>query len=102
MAKKAKNALEETGRKFCENTSLHGFSLWILPGMQKCFNEESSKLTFISFLENKVAERLFWVATVLLGFTCASTMLSEAIVEWMNSPTRKRFSILHIINAMIC
>ena len=42
-------------------------------------------------LENKVGERFFWVSMVLIGFTCVSVMLTEAVIDWINFPTRKNY-----------
>ncbi len=32
-------------------------------------------------------ERLFWIAVVLTGFSCASVILHDAVVNWIEHPS---------------
>ena len=53
--------------------------------------EGNCTFTSILLLENKAAEKLFWVVMVFLGFIFVSVMLTEAVIDWINFPTRKEY-----------
>ena len=51
---------------YCESTSIHGFSYWV--------SAES------------IVEKLFWILTVVIGFSCASVIISHAVQGWLDKP----------------
>ena len=53
-------------KNYCESTSIHGFSYWVSA-------------------EN-VFEKLFWILTVVIGFSCASVIISNAVQGWVDQP----------------
>ena len=63
--------LKRTLVDYCENTSVHGFSY--LPGPYPS--------------AGNWCERVFWLAIIVTGFTCASVIINKAFVEWDDNPT---------------
>ena len=55
-------------KAYCENTTAHGFQYWISA--------------------RSVAEKLLWVAIVLIGFATALISVSAAITQWIRFPTQ--------------
>ena len=53
-------------KNYCESTSIHGFSYWVSA--------------------DNVFEKLFWVLTVVIGFSCASAIISHAVQGWVDQP----------------
>ena len=63
---KKSNVIFANAKRYCEATTIHGFSYWVSA-------------------EN-IAEKLFWIITVVIGFTCASLIISSAIQGWLDEP----------------
>ena len=62
-------------KAYCEATTVHGFAYWVNAP--------------------RFVERIFWVAVVVTGFTCASLIISAAVRDWQENPgvtTIKTFS----------
>ena len=51
-------------------------------------------ITLDIFLEANKFERLLWVLLTLMGFALASLMLKDAIIEWMDFPTRNIVNLI--------
>jgi hypothetical protein len=60
------NLLKRQAKAFCESTSIHGFIYWVNAP--------------------RLIEKLFWVAVVLTGFTCASLIIGAAFDDWQKNP----------------
>ena len=58
--------IQRNAAAYCETTTIHGFVYWIEA-------------------EN-ILERLFWVATVCLGFLFGSLIVTSAFQEWREKP----------------
>jgi hypothetical protein len=53
-------------KEYCETTTVHGFQYWVsAPGH---------------------LEKLFWVIVVITGFSCAGSIISIAVQDWMENP----------------
>ena len=75
------NVIIANAVSYCEATTIHGFSYWVSA-------------------EN-IVEKLFWVLTVVIGFTCSSLIVSSAIQGWLDEPgvtVIKTFSKVVFIN----
>jgi hypothetical protein len=59
--------LQAQAKAYCETTSIHGFSYWVSAP--------------------RLIEKLFWVAVVLTGFTCASFIINHAVDDWQHNPS---------------
>jgi hypothetical protein len=60
------NLLKQQAKAYCETTSIHGFTYWVNAP--------------------RFVEKLFWVAVVLTGFTCASLIIKAAFADWQKNP----------------
>ena len=83
MSKKS-NVIVDNAVSYCNATTIHGFSYWVSA-------------------ERKV-EKLFWVFTVIIGFTCASLIISAAIQGWLDEPAAteiKSFSKVEYIGVRV-
>ena len=70
---------------YCETTTIHGFSYWVSA--------------------RNLPEKLFWVLVVIIGFICASLIISTAIEGWLDEPgvtLIKTFSKVCDYNFYIC
>ncbi len=52
--------------RYCEATSIHGFAYWVAAP--------------------RLPEKFFWVVVTIAGFVCASLIVNEAVVNWMEQP----------------
>ena len=66
VASNKSNVIVANLASYCNATTIHGFSYWV-----------SSE---------NIVEKLFWVLTVVTGFTCASLIISTAVQGWVNEP----------------
>ena len=60
------NVIFANAVSYCNVTTIHGFFY--------CVSAEN------------IVEKLFWVLTVVIGFTCSSLIISSAIQGWLDEP----------------
>ena len=60
------NVILSNAASYCESTSIHGFSYWVSA--------------------DNVFEKLFWILTVVIGFSCAYAIISHAVQGWVDQP----------------
>ena len=89
--KKERQVANETGRSFCDNTSIHGFCYWTLPGAL-LLELECINIISVCSIDALLIEKLFWVVMVLLGFISVSVMLTNAAIDWIKYPTRRMYN----------
>ena len=87
MDKKTKKILKDNGEDYCKNTSLHGFSYWVLDGTYGISNYSLVLRLFLS-IDASIFDKIFWVVMVLAGITCGLHMVTGAFIDWANYPTR--------------
>ena len=87
MEKKAKKILKENGQDYCRNTTLHGFSYWVLEGTSNPSTSLALRLSPSS--ESSIIDKIFWVVIVLAMIIWGVEMVTEAFIDWANDPTRK-------------
>jgi hypothetical protein len=78
IRQRAAHIVAANARTYCETTTLHGFVYWVTAPRH--------------------LEKFFWVIIVLIGFVCASVIVSAAIDDWKKNPgivTINSFSKVH-------